>query len=151
MFKLLLIENINKNSLIDHFYMSIPENMKKFYSKRDNCGVAASDFLIHLQKNGIHNFKRVEGTFTVDNPTFKKKDFLQHELNDMKSKGYDINGEGSRKEYATKFNLIPELKKVPHYWLENENHEILDPSAKLQFIDTNMAKDLNKTRYNKNA
>jgi len=125
------------------------ENKKHlpYYAKRDNCGVAAIDYIMHRKKHGEIGLKKVEGTFIADVPVYKKLDFEKHELKDMSDKGYNVNDIQSRKQYAEDHGLVERQKQIPHTWVEDSSGNIIDPSGKMQFLDTKLSKDLNINRY----
>jgi hypothetical protein len=69
-----------------------------------------------------------------------KKEFISAGL-DWNSPEDRYNFIKNNPKYAT------EWKKIPHYWLTDKSGEIYDPTGYIQFINTGLATDLNKSRY----
>lgn len=113
--------------------------------KRDNCGIPATDLVAYGKKHG-YDIKRVYGEFIVDNPEFDFDDFTRQEKASMKMQFLDPRSKEDRIKFATKHNLIDELKRIPHYWNEY-NGQIIDLTGAAQFVKTGLAKDLNPARY----
>ena len=132
-----IAEFIKKSKSDRHYSIGDkPVDNSHYYSIRDNCGIAAHDYINYMKDNyGNNDLKRVQGTFKGDVPVVTKLDFYPHELTDMKTKGYNPNNKDDRLKYTIDNNL------------EERQKEIIDPSGKLQFIDSKLSKDLNKNRY----
>jgi hypothetical protein len=140
----IITEESGIDSIISKFKLNHPDSIE-YGCIRDNCGVVASDFVTFAEKYGF-NVSRVGGYFLVDNPSYAKKDFTPEELNKMRQGGYNPNSKKDRKQFAKENNLNDELKRIPHYWNEYQGN-IIDFSAKAQFVDTGMAADANQSRY----
>ena len=90
--------------------------------------------------------ERVQGTFEVDNLEMDLLDFHDKEIVAMKKQGYNPNLENDRRQFATKNNLLDELKLIPHQWNEYKG-EIIDLTGYAQFVETGLSSDTNKSRY----
>lgn len=117
----------------------------KLGKKRDNCGVVSVEFADFAKRRGFKALT-IEGEFRVDNPTFDKIDFLDKEIDQMERAGYDSDSEEDRIAFAEKYNLMDQLKLVPHFWNEVDG-KLIDLSGQFQFVNTGMASDLSKDRY----
>ena len=142
-----LFEGKNIDDLIKSFKQEYSDSIK-YGCRRDNCGIPAADLMVYGSKYGF-DIKRVSGTFRADKALYKKKDFTQEELRDMKRQGLDINDINDRKKYAIQKNIVDELKLIPHYWNEY-NGKIIDLTGEHQFIKTGLSSDLSPVRYTVN-
>ena len=72
----LLSEKESKNdSLVEEFIKTRSPREISFYSKRDNCGPAALDFISWAKTEKGISLKRVKGTFLADKVVSEKEDF----------------------------------------------------------------------------
>lgn len=138
----------SQNNLIDEF---LDENKRQisFYKIRDNCGPAALDFISFCKKKGM-KMKKISGFFKADHVVYEKNDFTKEMINELKADGYDFNKSTDRKKFLeSNPKYREEWKLIPHFWAEDSEGNLYDPSGKLQFIDTKLSSDLNKSRYKK--
>lgn len=136
-----------QNNLVSQFLKSISPKELRYYSIRDNCGPAALHMIEWARKQGI-DLKRREGYFVADNVVYDKADFTKEMKIDFLKQGLDFNDPAARKEFI---ELNPkyseEWKKVPHYWLQDKQGNVYDPTGYIQFIKTGLARDLDSRRY----
>jgi GNAT superfamily N-acetyltransferase len=135
------------NNLVDKFLQTLSPNDVKYFSVRDNCGFAALEMKSWAQNYGIA-LTRVQGYFLADRPVYDRADFTKDMRRGLAQQGLNFNSAKDRQsfiEHSPKY--AEEWKKIPHYWLEDAAGNIYDPSGKLQFIRTKLAKDLNSARY----
>lgn len=111
-------------------------------SIRDYCDIPANFFQLFAAEHGFHAPKH-RGNFKVDNPEYKKLDFLKSELLQMKMEGFDPNTVYGRREFALKHNID---MSIPHTWNVVEG-VIVDFTADAQFVKTGMSKDTDISRY----
>lgn len=121
------------------------KNLKDL-SKREKCGQLCMDFLEWCRSRGIEDLYWVKGTFVGDRPSTTKKDFNRFELQQMRDEDFDVDSASDRALYARQHDMIDELKQIPHCWCVVEGN-LIDVTGKEQFLDTNLAVDLNKDRY----
>jgi hypothetical protein len=102
------------------------------------------DFYEFIQRANRAGFfpKKVDGTFSIDKPNITARNFTPQELMSMR------NLELSMHEYAEKFGIMEELRKISHTWIEHEG-KIYDGRAHDLFIKTNLASDTSPARYSK--
>lgn len=112
---------------------------------RNRCDLPASRFMVFAKKHG-YNAKRVVGTFKIDNPEFDEWDFYDEEIVRMKAEGFDPDNKEDRIKFAQKYDMIEQLKLVPHHWNVYKG-KIIDFTADAQFVQTGLAADTKKNRY----
>ena len=141
------IRQIQKiNTLVKAFEKKYPKIIASG-CHRNYCEIPAAEFKEFGEKHGF-DIEKVYGDFIIDNPEFKRADFTQTELSNMKINGLDPNSKKDRIKFAEKENLIDELKKVPHFWNEYQGR-IIDFTGYKQFVETGLASDLDSSRYQK--
>jgi len=116
--------------------------------KRDNCGLAASDMMIWIDNNYGIKTKRIRGWFYCNEFVYSKKDFTPEMKYKLIKDGYVWDSSSSRKKWLLDNGYSEDYKFVPHYWLEDKQKNIIDPSGDLQFIKTGLVSNLNNDRYN---
>jgi hypothetical protein len=126
------------------------DNYKRYscdYSKRDNCGVAAADLMIHAEKKGIRLRKAI-GYFKGDETLHSKKDFTSKMKQEFSTSGLDFNNTNHRKQWIENNpKYASAWKEIPHSWTVDEHGKIHDPSGHLQILKSGLAKDLHPSRY----
>ena len=142
----LLIEDASFD-LIDSWKQTIPSSEIRYFCKRDNCGPAAISFMQFLTKQGKKGLKRVEGFFKADTVVSDKNDFTPEMKKEFMQSGGNWNSSKERKQWIENSKYARQWKYIPHYWVEDSNGTIYDPVGQEQFINTGLAKDLNKKRY----
>lgn len=143
-----LIENkITLEQLLTQFNQKYKSSIE-YGCIRDNCGIPAIDLEL-FAKQYNYDIPRINGFFKADKPLFLKKDFTPNELKQMKNQGLNPSEYQDRKQFAIQNNLIDELKFIPHSWNEY-NGKIIDLTGHKQFVETNIATDLNQKRYTTN-
>ena len=146
-FKEFRLLHLLESNLIDDFHKSCSSEQLRSYSKRDNCGPAALDFIDHHAKNGV-KLTRVRGNFVADHAVHDKNDFTPDMKKEFYTTNKDFNNKDHRKEFIENHpKYKEEWKKIPHYWTKDEQGNIHDPSGHSQFIKSGLSKDLDKSRY----
>jgi len=136
-----------QSNLVSQFLKSISPKELRYYSIRDNCGPAALHMRDWAQKQGI-DLKRHGGYFVADNVVSDKADFTKEMKRDFLKQGLDFNDPNARKEFIeSNPEYSEEWKKVPHYWLQDKQGNVYDPTGYIQFIKTGLARDLDSRRY----
>jgi hypothetical protein len=140
-------EGSEHEGLVLQFLKSITPKELRYYSIRDNCGPAALHMMDWAKGKGI-KLNRVNGYFVADNVVYDKADFTKEMKHEFLQQGLDFNDPKSRQEFiASNPKYSKEWKKVPHYWLQDDQGTVYDPTGYIQFIKTGLAKDLDKSRY----
>ena len=140
-------EGSEHEGLVLQFLKSITPKELRYYSIRDNCGPAALHMMDWAKEKGIE-LHRVNGYFVADNVVYDKADFTKEMKHEFLQQGLDFNDPKSRQEFiASNPKYSKEWKKVPHYWLQDDQGTVYDPTGYIQFIKTGLAKDLDKSRY----
>ena len=140
-------EGSEQEGLVSQFLKSITPKELRYYSIRDNCGPAALHMMDWAKEKGI-KLNRVHGYFVADNVVYNKADFTKEMKHEFLQQGLDFNDPKSRREFiASNPKYSKEWKKVPHYWLQDDQGTVYDPTGYTQFIKTGLAKDLDKSRY----
>ena len=141
-----LMESESEN-LVSEFLKDISSRMRKYYSVRDNCGPAALDMIDWARKKGIE-LDRVGGYFIADQVVFDKSDFTKEMKREFLKQGLDFNDPQQRKSFIESDpKYSEEWKNIPHYWLQDQQGKIYDPTGYIQFITTGLSTDLNSSRY----
>ena len=135
-----------KLDILTDFMKSLSQKEIKFYSIRDNCGQAALDFIDFAKKQGIE-LHRVRGYFKADSIVYDKADFTSVMKKEFKDSGLNFNLDSDRKKWIEQSKYFKEYHEIPHYWTIDSKNKIYDPSGYLQFVNTGLSKDLNKSRY----
>ena len=136
-----------KAGLIQQFRQEVGPKQCSIYDKRDNCGPATLDFISWAKSKGIKDLKRIDGYFKADIPVSSKKDFTREMKQEFLNDGGDWNNAKERFKWISKSKYAEQWKYIPHYWVEDSNGKIYDPTGQQQFIDAGYAKDLNPDRY----
>lgn len=136
----------NIDTLIRAFEKSFPKIIASG-CHRNYCEIPAAKFKEFGEKHGFE-IETVSGDFLIDKPEFKRADFTQTELSNMRINGLDPNSKKDRIKFAEKQNLIDELKKVPHFWNDYQG-KIIDFTGHTQFVKTGLAADTDSNRYQK--
>jgi hypothetical protein len=140
-------EGSEQEELVSQFLKSISPKELRYYSIRDNCGPAALHMRNWAEKQGI-DLKRHGGYFVADNVVYDKLDFTKEMKQDFLKQGLDFNDPTARKEFIeSNPEYSEEWKKVPHYWLQDNQGNIYDPTGYIQFIKTGLSSDLDSRRY----
>lgn len=128
-------------------FLSIPSHLKSFiYSqKRGNCGVVVIDF-VNWQNNS-NSFKKINGLFYCDNPCLDFKSFTKEEIIKMSVEGFNCRNINDRKIFAEKYNIIEELKQIPHCWIETLDGKIIDFSGHNQFVTSGLSLNIQSNKY----
>lgn len=150
----ILTQKINKilpesvsSDLVSTFLKSISPKELRLYSVRDNCGPAALHMKDWAEGQGI-NLQRYGGYFTADNVVYDKADFTKDMKKEFLRQGLNFNDTEARKQFIeTNPKYSEEWKKIPHYWLQDSQGQVYDPTGYIQFVKTGLAKDLNSARY----
>ena len=104
--------------------------------------------MIDWAKSRGIELQRYEGYFTADSVVSDKADFTRDMKKEFTSLGLDFNDADARKHFIkTNQKYAEEWKQIPHYWLQDSSGEIYDPTGYIQFIETGLARDLDKSRY----
>ena len=133
--------------LVSEFLQSISPKELRQYSIRDNCGPAALHMMSWAKQKGLE-LTRFGGYFVADNVVYDKADFTKEMKREFVKQGLDFNDPTVRKQFIeSNPNYSEEWKKIPHYWLQDKQSNVYDPSGYIQFIKTGLAQDLDKSRY----
>ena len=142
-----IVTESKPSTLVAEFLASLSPGELDYYRIRDNCGPAALHMKDWARERGIE-LHRYHGHFAADHVVHDKDDFTKEMKHDFAQQGLDFNDPQQRKEYI---ELHPtyseEWKKVPHYWLQDDQGNIYDPVGHIQFVKTGLARDLNPSRY----
>ena len=142
-----ILTESTQSNLVSEFLQSISPKELKQYSIRDNCGPAALQMKDWAKQKGL-DLTRFGGYFVADNVVHNKADFTKEMKREFIQQGLDFNDPQSRKEFIeSNPNYSEEWKKIPHYWLQDSQGNIYDPTGYIQFIKTGLAKDINSSRY----
>ncbi len=133
--------------LIQQFRQEAGPSQCNLYDKRDNCGPAALDFISWAESKGIEGLKRIDGYFKADIPVSSKNDFTEEMKQEFLNDGGDWDDAEERFEWLSNSEYAEQWKYIPHYWVEDTNGKIYDPSGQQQFIGAGYAKDINPDRY----
>lgn len=99
------------------------------------------------QEKGIDLTKH-GGFFVADHVVYDKADFTKEMKIEFKHSGLDFNNPDDRKQFIeTNPKYSEEWKKIPHFWLQDAQGNIYDPSGYIQFVKTGLSSDLDKSRY----
>lgn len=148
-----LTGNLNENldngevELVQQFKKEVGAKQCSLYGKRDNCGPAALDFISWAESKGIKGLKRIDGYFKADIPISSKRDFTREMKQEFLNDGGNWDSAKERFDWINSSKYAKQWKYIPHYWVEDINGKIYDPSGQQQFIDAGYAKDLNSDRY----
>ena len=144
-----LQENLDSGEvdLVQQFKKEVGAKQCSLYGKRDNCGPAALDFISWAESKGIKGLKRIDGYFKADIPISSKRDFTREMKQEFLNDGGNWDSAKERFDWINSSKYAKQWKYIPHYWVEDTNGKIYDPSGQQQFIDTGYAKDLNSNRY----
>ena len=135
------------SDLVTDFLKNISPRELRYYSIRDNCGPAALHMKDWAAAKGPE-LQRYGGYFVADKVVYDKDDFTKEMKRDFLRHGLDFNDPAARKQFIeSNPEYSDEWKKIPHYWLQDQNGNVYDPTGPIQFIKTGLAKDLAKTRY----
>lgn len=140
----LLPEELN---LVQQFRQEAGSQQCNIYDKRDNCGPAALDFISWAESKGIKDLKRIDGFFKADIPVSSKRDFTSEMKQQFLKDGGNWDSAKERFEWVSNSQYAEQWKYIPHYWVEDTNGKIYDPTGQQQFINKGYAKDLNPDRY----
>lgn len=142
-----ILNESSSTDLVSQFLKSIPPKELKYYSIRDNCGPAALHMMRWAREKGLE-LQRYGGYFVADNVVYDKADFTKEMKREFLQQGLDFNDPHSRKEFIESTpEYSEEWKKVPHYWLQDKQGNVYDPTGYIQFVNTGLAKDLAPLRY----
>jgi hypothetical protein len=142
----ILFENTESN-LVSSFLETVSPKMLRYYSVRDNCGPAALDMMVWAKSQGM-DLKRYYGYFTADSVVSEKADFTKEMKKEFSQLGLDFNDPVARKEFIESSpKYRDEWKKVPHYWLQDSQGKVYDPSGYIQFVKGGLSRDLSPSRY----
>ena len=136
-----------KLGLVQQFKKEVGAKQCSLYGKRDNCGPAALDFISWAESKGIKGLKRIDGYFKADIPVSSKRDFTREMKQEFLNDGGNWDNAKERFDWINSSKYAKQWKYIPHYWVEDTNGKIYDPSGQQQFIDAGYAKDLNSDRY----
>ena len=136
-----------KLGLVQQFKKEVGAKQCSLYGKRDNCGPAALDFISWAESKGIKGLKRIDGYFKADIPVSSKRDFTREMKQEFLNDGGNWDSAKERFDWINSSKYVKQWKYIPHYWVEDTNGKIYDPSGQQQFIDAGYAKDLNSDRY----
>jgi hypothetical protein len=135
------------DDIVLEFLQSISPKELKQYSIRDNCGPAALHLMDWAKQKGLE-LNRFGGYFIADNVVYDKADFTKEMKREFIKQGLDFNDPTARKQFIKSDpKYSEEWKRIPHYWLQDKQGNIYDPTGHIQFIKTGLATDLNKDRY----
>lgn len=132
--------------LVTKFLLQVPKTKYRHYSIRDNCEDAVDDLITWAQKQGT-KLTKVKGRFRIDKFVYDKDDFTQTMINQIKKDGSDFNKPEDRKQWLKDNGYAEKYTHVPHYWAVDKSGKIYDPSGKMQFLNTGLAKNLDSSRY----
>ncbi len=142
------------SKIVKQFRKELGSQQCNIYDKRDNCGPAASDFVMWTELNpsvvrqyGIKDLKIIRGFFKGDIPVSAKKDFTREMKKEFLKDGGNWNNDKERFEWISNSKYAEQWKYIPHYWVEDSKGKIYDPVGQQQFIDAGYSKDLNSDRY----
>lgn len=142
-----LLAESNSSTLVNEFLQSISPKELKYYSIRDNCGPAALHMMDWAKKKGLE-LKRFGGYFKADTVVSAKADFTPAMRRELINAGLDFNDPIQRKQFLeSNPEYSEEWKNIPHYWLQDSQGNVFDPTGYIQFIKTGLAGDLSPTRY----
>jgi len=142
-----ILNESSSTDLVSQFLKSIPPKELKYYSIRDNCGPAALHMMSWAREKGLE-LQRYGGYFVADNVVYDKADFTKEMKREFLQQGLDFNDPHARKEFiGSNSEYSEEWKKVPHYWLQDKQGNVYDPTGYIQFVNTGLAKDLASSRY----
>ena len=142
-----ILNESSSTDLVSQFLKSIPPKELKYYSIRDNCGPAALHMMSWAREKGLE-LQRYGGYFVADNVVYDKADFTKEMKREFLQQGLDFNDPHARKEFiGSNSEYSEEWKKVPHYWLQDKQGNVYDPTGYIQFVKTGLAKDLASSRY----
>lgn len=114
---------------------------------RDSCGIPAYGFALYARDNGFPETEYISnGSFKVDIALYDKEDFSRWELKQMRKEGFDPNSINGRAAFAKEYDMIDELKQIPHQWAEYKD-QIIDFTAHSQFVESGLAPDTDRSRY----
>jgi len=135
------------NHLVSEFLKSISPKELRYYIIRDNCGPAALHMKDWAEGKGI-DLTRHQGYFVADNVVYDKADFTKEMKREFIKQGLDFNDPTARKQFIeSNPKYSEEWKKIPHYWLQDKQGNIYDPTGYIQFVKTGLSSDLAKSRY----
>ena len=142
------------SKIVKQFRKELGSQQCNIYDKRDNCGPAASDFVMWTELNpsvvrqyGIKDLKIIRGFFKGDIPVSAKKDFTREMKKEFLKDGGNWNNDKERFEWISNSKYAEQWKYIPHYWVEDSKGKIYDPVGQQQFIDAGYSEDLNSDRY----
>lgn len=139
-------KSIPAKKLVDAFLAKF-SHLVAWYAVRDNCGQAALDF-INFAKDQGYDLVRVQGYFLADTVVCDKEVFTREMYLEFKKTGLNWNSEEDRRRFLENNEKYAQAwKKVPHYWVEDMEGTIYDPSGHLQFIESGLSEDLCSYRY----
>ena len=142
-----ILNESSSTDLVSQFLKSIPPKELRYYSIRDNCGPAALHMMSWAREKGLE-LQRYGGYFVADNVVYDKADFTKEMKREFLQQGLDFNDPHARKEFiGSNSEYSEEWKKVPHYWLQDKQGNVYDPTGYIQFVNTGLAKDLASSRY----
>jgi len=142
-----ILNESSSTNLVSNFLNSISPKELGYYSIRDNCGPSALHMISWANERGLE-LQRYGGYFVADNVVYDKADFTKEMKREFLQQGLDFNDSQARKEFIeSNPEYSEEWKKVPHYWLQDKQGNIYDPTGYIQFVKTGLAKDLNASRY----
>ena len=145
-----LIETESEN-IVSKFLQNITSREKRSYNIRDNCGPAALHMMDWAKSLGI-NLDRVGGYFVADQVVSDKAEFTKEMKREFLKQGLDFNDPKQRKSFIeSDSKYSEEWKNIPHYWLQDQQGNVYDPTGYAQFIATGLANDLDSSRYIKQA
>lgn len=136
------------SDLTHEFLNSISRKDIDFYSKRDSCGIACLDMKAWAMENHGVELVRVRGEFLADTVVSEKADFTKKMKAEFMATGGDFSSPSERKAFIESHpDYKDEWKKIPHYWLVDEDGNIHDPSGPYQIIREEFAENLDASRY----
>jgi GNAT superfamily N-acetyltransferase/predicted GNAT family acetyltransferase len=139
--------NESPDHLVSEFLKSISPKELRYYTIRDNCGPAALHMKDWAEGKGI-DLTRHEGYFVADTVVYDKADFTKEMKREFIEQGLDFNDPTARKQFIeSNPKYSEEWKKIPHYWLQDKQGNIYDPTGYIQFVKTGLSSDLDKSRY----
>lgn len=139
----------NKQQLVELWQNNLNSEYLEYYGTRDNCGPAAWNFIEWVEVNYQFKFTIARGEFKLDKFVYEKEDFTKEQKQELVQAGYNFNKAKDRKAWVAKSPYVEMMKAIPHYWVEDQQGNIYDPSGFLQFIKSKMANDLSTWRYTK--
>jgi GNAT superfamily N-acetyltransferase len=139
--------NESPDHLVSEFLKNISPKELRYYTIRDNCGPAALHMKDWAEGKGI-DLIRHEGYFVADTVVYDKADFTKEMKREFIEQGLDFNDPTARKQFIeSNPKYSEEWKKIPHYWLQDKQGNIYDPTGYIQFVKTGLSSDLDKSRY----